>query len=98
MNFHLTTVAILLGSVIAAAQLPGVTTAQDFTATDEPTIDEVKSAGALRSSYRKSVPQAETFKAPQADLEVVSCGDRTNAQESLLRLSRIGDCGRRFSR
>lgn len=73
MNFHLTTVTILLGSVIAAAQMPGVALAQDDTATEEPAtaepaIDEVKSAGALLSSYRKSVPQTETYKAPQADL------------------------------
>ena len=69
MNFPLTTAAILLGSVAAAVQLPSVTTAQEPATTGQPTMEEVKSAGALRSSYLKPTLQAKTFEAAHADLE-----------------------------
>ena len=60
---------ILLGSCVAGVQMPSVATAQELTASDTPTLEEVKAAGALRSSYRKSIPQAKTFETPQANLE-----------------------------
>ncbi|QDV23375.1 DUF1592 domain-containing protein [Aureliella helgolandensis] len=69
MNFQLTTVMILLASCIAGAQTPSVAIAQQPTTSDAPTLEEVKTAGALRSSYRKPIPQSQTNAAPQANLK-----------------------------
>ena len=66
MNFPWTSAAILL---VAVAQLSSVSTAQEPATTGQPTMEEVKSAGALRSSYLKPILQAKTFETPHADLE-----------------------------
>ena len=69
MNFPLTTAAILLGSCCSRSVAQRCTTAQEPATTGQPTMEEVKSAGALRSSYLKPVLQAKTFETPHADLE-----------------------------
>jgi mono/diheme cytochrome c family protein len=74
MNSQLMIAAILLGSCVAGAQIPGVATAQEDTAQDittrnTPTLEQVRVAGALRSSYRKPISQAKSSETPQANLE-----------------------------
>ena len=61
MNSHLISIVlILLSSCCAAAQEPE--------ASDTPTLEQVKAAGVLRSSYRNAIPQATAGEAPQANL------------------------------
>ena len=70
MNSPLTIVVILLGSCVAGVQVPSVATAQEPTASDTPTLEELKTAGALRSSYRKPITPAKTDETPQANLKL----------------------------
>ena len=67
MKSRLTIVVILIGSGVAA--LLNAATAPAFPESDRPTLEQVKSQGALRSSYRKSIPQAKPNQTPQANLE-----------------------------
>ncbi|PHS07775.1 MAG: hypothetical protein COA78_13245 [Blastopirellula sp.] len=69
MNFQLTTVVILLGSCVAGVQMLSVATAQEITESKIQTLEEVKAAGTLRSSYRKTIPRAKTDETPQANLK-----------------------------
>lgn len=58
---------ILLGSLLVVAPMPRAATAQE--STGALTLEDVKAAGALTSTYRNSNPQAPVEEAPQADLE-----------------------------
>lgn len=69
MNTRLTFVLILLGSCMAGVQLYEVATAQEPSESSMPTLEQVKAAGALRSSYRKPIPQAKSYETPQANLK-----------------------------
>ena len=70
MNFRLTIAMVLLGICVAGVHLLSVATAQDPAAPDKSTLEQVKAAGALKSSYRKPIPQAKTYETPQANLKV----------------------------
>jgi len=62
----------LIGSivlVIVMAGMPCVVLCQELTTSDTKTLEEVRADGALRSSYRKSIPQAQTFETLQANLK-----------------------------
>ena len=61
-------VAILLLSGVTRLLLPSEATGQEVRASDKPTLEQVKAEGALRSSFRKSIPIGETHELPQADL------------------------------
>ena len=67
MKSRLTIVVILLGGCVAA--LLSTATAPAFPESDRPTLEQVKSKGSLRSTYRKSIPQAKPQKTPQANLK-----------------------------
>ncbi len=69
MNFRLTIVVILLGSWVAGVHMPSVAVAQELSESDTPTLEQVKVAGALRSSYRNPTPHAKTSETPQANLK-----------------------------
>ena len=68
MNFQLKMAVILLGSFIGSGGMPSVATAEQPTDSDTLTLEQVKAAGALRSSYRKPIPQSKIHETPQADL------------------------------
>lgn len=68
MKSNLAIVAILLCSIVGT-QLTSRATAQEFTESERPTLEQVKAAGLLRSSYRTSLPMTES-ETPQANLQV----------------------------
>ena len=43
-------------------------TLEETTASDTPTLEQVRAAGALRSIYRETIPQTQTHNTPQANL------------------------------
>ncbi len=65
-----TLVFALLSACVGLAQTTSATGADDSSASRAQTLEEVKAAGALRSSYRKQVPRIKTNEVPQANLEV----------------------------
>lgn len=69
MNLQLTSIVIVLSSFVAGSQLPRVATSQDAAASDAPTLEEVKTAGALQSRYQKPILQAKTYETPKANLK-----------------------------
>lgn len=60
---------ILLASGAAVVAIPSMATAQQSAATDRLSLEQVKAAGALQSSYRKSIPQTKTYGTPQVNLK-----------------------------
>ena len=69
MNFRTTIVPVLLGGCIAVVQFSSVATAQETTANDRPSLEQVRAVGALQSIYRKQTPQEKEYEKPQADLK-----------------------------
>ena len=69
MNNWFPIVVFLLGLCVSGVQLLTVATAQEVTASDTTMLEQVKAAGALRSSYRKLIPQAKNHEKPQANLK-----------------------------
>lgn len=66
---------LLIGSTVfivfvTGMQMPCVVTAQELTTPETKTLEKVKAEGALRSSYRKLVPQAKDYETPRANLKV----------------------------
>ena len=62
-----------LGSIVLinfVTGMPMACVAQEFTTSHAKTLEEVKAEGALRSNYRKPIPQTKTFETPQANLKV----------------------------
>jgi mono/diheme cytochrome c family protein len=59
----------VLGACAICTQTGSVTGADDASAPGVQTLEEVKAAGALRSSFRRQVPRTETNAAPQANLK-----------------------------
>ena len=60
-------VCLLLVAIAATAQDSHVTSSKSATL---PTLESVKAAGVLRSSFRKQLPRTETNEAPKANLKV----------------------------
>jgi len=69
MNSRWTIVTILLCSCVPSVQIPGIATAQGLTESGKLTLEQVKSAGALQSSFQKIIPHAKTYETPQANLK-----------------------------
>lgn len=70
MKLRLTIALILLACCVAVVQTPSVTTAQESATTDRLSLEQVKAAGAIQSSYREPIPQTKTYETPQANLKV----------------------------
>ncbi len=66
MKYTATTILTLIGACSLSSQTPNFICADDASTTTAQTLDEVKAAGALRSSYRKQVPRFETNETPRA--------------------------------
>jgi mono/diheme cytochrome c family protein len=69
MNTRFPIVVILLGICVPGVRIPIRATADELTASDKPTLDQVKTSGAVRSSYRDVIPQATNDAPPQANLK-----------------------------
>lgn len=72
MKSQLTITVILLVTCWAGEQIRGAANGQEPTESDKsgtPTLEQVKAAGALRSSYRKPIPQSNTNETPQANMK-----------------------------
>ncbi len=65
----LSTIVILLVVCLVCTQIQGVAAAQETTALDARTLEQVKAEGTLRSNYRTLVSQMPPEETPQANLK-----------------------------